>query len=91
MKYLVTFDIVENKKRNKLSTYLQEYGTRVQKSVFEINIKQKEFQNLLDKIKFLIEKEDSIRFYRQDENTLKHFYFMGFGNKAFENNSILFF
>ena len=91
MKYLVTFDIVENKKRNKISTYLQEYGVRVQKSVFEIIIKQKELKTLLNKIKPLIDKDDSIRFYRQDENTLKHFHFFGFGDDAFELNTILFF
>jgi len=91
MKYLVTFDIVENKKRNKLSTYLQEYGIRVQKSVFEIVLKPKELDLLLKKIENLISKDDSIRFYRQDENTLKHFYYLGFGDEAFKNNSILFF
>jgi CRISPR-associated protein Cas2 len=35
MLVLVTYDISDNKRRTKLATFLEGYGRRVQKSVFE--------------------------------------------------------
>ena len=37
MKYLVTYDIINDKKRTKLSDLLETYGYRVNYSVFELD------------------------------------------------------
>lgn len=61
---LVIYDIVDNKKRNKLAKYLQGYGNRVQKSAFEATISKKKYEQLLREVPAFISREDSIRIYR---------------------------
>ena len=61
---LVIYDIVDNKRRNKLVKLLESYGFRVQKSAFEARLSEKQYQKLLESIeKFAIE-EDNIRTYK---------------------------
>jgi CRISPR-associated protein Cas2 len=64
MLVLVVYDIPDNKRRQKLATFLEGYGRRVQKSVFECFISLAEMQ----KLHGLVEKrvkpdEDNVRFY----------------------------
>ena len=61
---LIIYDIVDNKKRNKLAKYLQGYGNRVQKSAFEATISKKKYEQLLREVPAFISREDSIRIYR---------------------------
>ena len=42
MFYLVCYDIVSDRRRNKVSKLLEAYGLRVQKSVFECVLDDKE-------------------------------------------------
>lgn len=81
MLILVTYDVstVEKAGQRRLRRVAQaceDYGTRVQKSVFECQVGQKEWQTLrhrlLDEIKVA---EDSLRFYFLDEaakNRIEH-------------------
>jgi len=64
MLILVSYDISDNKRRNKIAKTLLDYGERVQYSVFECNLNQK-LQNTLEKeLKKIINAEkDSIRIY----------------------------
>ncbi|MEM6597065.1 MAG: CRISPR-associated endonuclease Cas2 [Cyanobacteria bacterium P01_C01_bin.69] len=64
MLVLVTYDIADNKRRTKLATFLEGYGRRVQKSVFECFIGLGEMK----KLKIQMEKriqlpEDDVRMY----------------------------
>ncbi len=61
---LVIYDIVDNKKRNKLAKHLQGYGNRVQKSAFEAIVSRKKYEQLLREVPAFISREDSIRIYR---------------------------
>ncbi len=66
MRYLVAYDIKDNKRRTKLSELLELYGTRVNYSVFEIELSKKELKKLLKTIKeqkLIKKKVDSLRFY----------------------------
>ena len=76
MLILVTYDVstVEPAGRRRLrrvARACEDYGTRVQKSVFECQVGQKEWvllrQRLLTEIK---EEEDSLRFYFLDEKAV---------------------
>ncbi len=51
MIYLIAYDITENNIRNKVSEYLAGWGRRVQKSLFECDLKRDE----LDQIVFYIQ------------------------------------
>jgi len=78
MNYLITYDIVNNKNRTKLSDILEKYGYRVNYSVFECELNKTKLNNLIDTIKeqkLYNKTQDSIRFYHLCQNCV---------NKSFE-------
>ncbi|MCT7492293.1 CRISPR-associated endonuclease Cas2 [Aliarcobacter cryaerophilus] len=69
MKYLITYDIENNKRRKKVSDELEAYGYRVNFSVFECELNKIKMKNLVKKLEELIDKKkDSLRFYHVCEN-----------------------
>ena len=75
MKYVVAYDISDDKRRNSLSALLDKYGTRVQYSIYEIEINKTKLKHLIEDIKEkkLFDKDgDSIRFYYIHESTLEN-------------------
>jgi len=71
MKILLTYDIVDTKKRSKIAILLETYGMRVNYSVFELDIGKKRLDELIAKIDKLSQKEDSIRVYRFSKDTIE--------------------
>lgn len=62
---LVIYDIVDNKKRLKLSKYLLGYGIRVQKPAFEMMITKEKYNKLIRELPAYVEEgEDSVRLYK---------------------------
>jgi CRISPR-associated protein Cas2 len=62
--YLVAYDIPDDKRRNKIADLLQDYGKRVQYSVFELWMKASHRKQFEAKLKHIIDAEqDSIRIY----------------------------
>ena len=76
MLILVTYDVstVEKAGQRRLRRVAQaceDYGTRVQKSVFECQVGQKEWAKLRDRLLTEIKlEEDSLRFYFLDEKAV---------------------
>ena len=70
MQILITYDIANTKNRTKLSTLLEGYGLRVNYSVFELDITKKHLKVLIDNMKKLTEKDDSVRVYRFSKDTI---------------------
>ncbi|MFW3341876.1 MULTISPECIES: CRISPR-associated endonuclease Cas2 [Aliarcobacter] len=69
MKYLITYDIENNKRRKKVSDELEAYGYRVNFSVFECELNKTKMKKLIQKLEELIDKKkDSLRFYHLCEN-----------------------
>lgn len=65
MLILISYDIIEDKKRNRLAKRLKDFGTRVQKSVFEADVTEKEFKKLKQALGLVkLEKNESIRLYQ---------------------------
>ena len=61
---VVVYDIPDDKRRTKLSNFLEGYGRRVQWSVFECFLSLEEMRQLYEKVKKLVEpEEDNVRFY----------------------------
>jgi CRISPR-associated protein Cas2 len=60
---IVSYDIPSNRRRYKVMKTLEGFGTRVQFSVFECNLKPREIDELRKRLKKLSGPEDSIRFY----------------------------
>lgn len=93
MRYVVAFDISDDKVRKKVAEILEGIGARVQRSLFEVEFKNaSEMQRVKSEIARLInKKQDSVRFYFQDKDTIKKFHYLGFGTWAFKKDVILFF
>lgn len=71
MKYLITYDIENDKRRKKISDELEAFGYRVNYSVFECELNQTKLRKLREKIEEILdEKYDSVRFYHICENCL---------------------
>lgn len=69
MKYLITYDIEDDKKRKKISDELEAFGYRVNYSVFECELNQSKLNKLKEKLEDLVDKKyDSLRFYHICEN-----------------------
>ncbi len=64
MLVVVVYDIPHDKRRTKLSNFLEGYGRRVQYSVFECFLSLEEMRRLFEKSKKLVKpSEDNVRFY----------------------------
>lgn len=62
--YLICYDIVDDRRRTKISKQLEAYGLRVQKSVFEAVLTQNQYDKLQKiLLKLLNDKQDQLRFY----------------------------
>jgi CRISPR-associated protein Cas2 len=69
MFYIISYDIVDNRRRYRVARYLESVAVRVQKSVFEADWNQKILYTVIEKIKKVIdETEDSVRIYRLCSN-----------------------
>jgi CRISPR-associated protein Cas2 len=69
--YVVTYDIVSDKRRKRVSDLLEGYGRRVQYSVFECLLSAKKFEELRQRLYKCIKlDEDSVRFYPVSKHTL---------------------
>jgi CRISPR-associated protein Cas2 len=65
MLIVISYDIEKDRKRTRLAKKLKDFGPRVQKSVFEADVGQQEYQKLLNILnKIELGENDSIRLYR---------------------------
>jgi CRISPR-associated protein Cas2 len=63
MIYLIVYDVDDDKKRSRLSSLLEELGTRVQESVFECSLDSSLYNDLLKRIVPLAGDGVNIRIY----------------------------
>ena len=65
MFFIVSYDIVDNKMRTKLSKKLCNYGQRVQYSVFECSLDKNQYKEMLkETLQFVDLEKDSLRIYK---------------------------
>jgi len=77
---LISYDIQDDKKRMRVSKLLENYGTRVQYSVFECLITPEQLKEIQEKTKKIIDlNTDSIRFYPICENCVSRIEITGIG------------
>lgn len=63
MLVLVVYDISDDRRRNRLATFLEGYGRRVQESVFECFLSLEEMKRLHERVKRQVKPDDNVRFY----------------------------
>jgi len=85
MKYLIAYDISDNKRRRKLFKLLKGYGYNIQKSVFEVPLNdQKIIQKLQEQIEDIIEKEqDLVYIFPYYEEPITNEEYKNFFNRGF--------
>ena len=65
MRYLISYDVSDDKRRYRVVEALKDYAHRVQYSVFECDLKDVELHTLLRRVEVAIDaREDSCRVYR---------------------------
>lgn len=65
---LMIYDIVDNKRCNKMVKCLEAYGVRVQKSAFEALLNRRQYEKMLRESSILIDEAvDSLRVYVLDD------------------------
>ncbi len=83
MKYVVAYDIGSDKFRTKVADCLEDYGDRVQMSVFEVDINAVQYRRMVEKLTPLIDHEnDSIRIYPVCSACLEKASIIGLGEIA---------
>jgi CRISPR-associated protein Cas2 len=83
MLVLVVYDIPDDKRRTKLSNFLEGYGRRVQFSVFECFLSLDEMRQLFEKSKKLVKpSEDNVRFYWISEEAVSRVLTIGSSEPA---------
>ncbi len=84
---LMIYDIVDNKRRNKMVKCLEAYGVRVQKSAFEALLNRRQYEKMLRESSCLIDEEvDSLRVYVLDD--IIDVYTWGIGERK-ENDCVI--
>lgn len=72
---IITYDVTDDKRREKIATQLKNYGQRVQKSVFECYLEKEQLIELKEKLEKIMDfAEDNIRYYylcKKDEKNIK--------------------
>jgi len=73
MRYVITYDIADDHRREDVATLLSGYGPRVQLSVFECDLRsRRDAASLRAKLRELIDPvEDQVRLYPLDERTAR--------------------
>ena len=64
MTYIVAYDITENNIRNRLAKYLENYGVRLQKSVFAVQLERHALRKFLAGVKRLTGSDDEVAVFR---------------------------
>lgn len=65
MNIIVCYDVRLTKRRNKLAALLESYGLRANYSVFELDIQERDFFSIKERIAKIIDpKTDKVLFYR---------------------------
>ena len=63
MFYVVSYDISDDKKRNKVAKILFDFGKRVQYSVFECILEDDHLKKMVGRLERVVSQEDSVRIY----------------------------
>lgn len=79
MRYVVTYDIADDRRREDVATVLSGYGPRVQLSVFECDLRtRREAAALQSKLRDLIDPvEDQVRLYPLDDRAARQLVVIG--------------
>lgn len=78
MYIVIAYDVVDDRRRNRVFKTLKNHGQHVQYSVFECELKRRDFTRLRDRLEQTINPaEDNVRFYFLDLDAVNRIEEMG--------------
>jgi len=77
MRFIICYDVSDDKKRNKLSKKLKAYGIRTQYSVFEVEAEKHIILKLLEEVDSILDPVDKFFVYYIDNQKVKELTRMG--------------
>lgn len=78
MKYLISYDIVSDKRRAKIAKILERYGVRIQFSVFESDLSKSKLNELKKELKVFVDnKKDSLIIFPMCDKCYEKLEFLG--------------
>ncbi len=87
---VVSYDVVDDRKRTRISKALKNYGERVQKSVFECRIDDQQFIRMKKALESIMDmNEDSVRFYFLCKGCLERIEISGWGTVVEDEKLII--
>lgn len=87
---VISYDIVDDKKRLQVSKLLKNFGNRVQKSVFECRIDEKQYLDIKGKLEKIIDMEnDSVRYYSLCQRCIESISISGWGTVKEDEDVII--
>lgn len=90
MYIVVSYDIVDDKKRLRVAKLLKNYGERVQKSVFECRVDEKRYLEIKGKLEKIIDMEnDSVRYYLLCQRCIGNIEISGWGTVLEDDDVII--
>ncbi|MEO8083268.1 MAG: CRISPR-associated endonuclease Cas2 [Ardenticatenales bacterium] len=80
MFFVICYDITEDRRRVKVQKAMEDFGARVQYSVFECDLDDKALRRLRERLTRIIDaRSDSVRFYAMCEADVRRIAVMGVG------------
>jgi CRISPR-associated protein Cas2 len=87
---VVSYDVVDDKKRTQMAKALKNYGERVQKSVFECRVDDQHFIRLKQSLEKIMDmNEDSVRFYFLCKGCIERIEISGWGTVVEDEKLII--
>jgi len=77
MRFIVCYDITDDKKRLKISKLLKAHGIRTQKSLFEVECDERIIISLLEEVEQVIDPIDKFFIYPVDNKNVKNIIRLG--------------
>ena len=81
MNMIVAYDIADDKRLIRIAKVMLDYGVRVQKSIFEVNVTPPVFRELKERVeKIIVAEEDGVKYYPLCERCAGTVEIIGQGN-----------
>lgn len=88
--YIITYDIRDDRRRNKIFKLLKGYATPVQFSVFEGHVRREDIVMLQHQVRKLMHsRDDSVCFYRQCARCVEQIERLGVNQTVYGKNDII--
>ena len=81
MNMIIAYDIADDKRLIRIAKVMLDYGVRVQKSIFEVNVTPPVFREIKERVeKIIVAEEDGVKYYPLCERCAGTVEIIGQGN-----------